>query len=164
MNWTEKEKLLFKDLKTSERTSIEKYGDFEGRACDPELKQLFGRIRQQEEEHLQTLEQVTGYRGETKTLEQMEGGVIPMMAGGGQQSGQGQSDKCGTAEPHDYGADAHLCADALESEKYISSLYDTAVFEFKDASARDVLNHIQKEEQGHGKQLYDYMAAHQIYC
>lgn len=103
MNWTEKEKLLFKDLKTSERTSIEKYGDFEGRACDPELKQLFGRIRQQEEEHLQT-------------LEQMEGGVIPMMAGGGQQSGQGQSDKCGTAEPHDYGADAHLCADALESE------------------------------------------------
>lgn len=151
MNWTEKEKLLFKDLKTSERTSIEKYGDFEGRACDQELKQLFGRIRQQEEEHLQT-------------LEQMEGGVIPMMAGGGQQSGQGQSDKCGTAEPHDYGADAHLCADALESEKYISSLYDTAVFEFKDASARDVLNHIQKEEQGHGKQLYDYMTAHQIYC
>ena len=56
MNWTEKEKLLFKDLKTSERTSIEKYGDFEGRACDQELKQLFGRIRQQEEEHLQTLE------------------------------------------------------------------------------------------------------------
>ena len=60
MNWTEKEKLLFKDLKTSERTSIEKYGDFEGRACDPELKQLFGRIRQQEEEHLQTLEQMEG--------------------------------------------------------------------------------------------------------
>ena len=26
--------------------------------------------------------------------------------------------------------------------------------------ARDVLNHIQKEEQQHGKQLYDYMAAH----
>lgn len=60
MNWTEKEKLLFKDLKTSERTSIEKYGDFEGRACDQELKQLFGRIRQQEEEHLQTLEQMEG--------------------------------------------------------------------------------------------------------
>lgn len=78
MNWTEKEKLLFKDLKTSERTSIEKYGDFEGRACDPELKQLFGRIRQQEEEHLQT-------------LEQMEGGVIPMMTGAANRAGRGRA-------------------------------------------------------------------------
>ena len=42
----------------------------------------------------------------------------------------------------------------------MSSVYDTCIFEFTDANAREALNHIQKEEQEHGQMLYDYMAAH----
>ena len=44
-------------------------------------------------------------------------------------------------------------------EKHVSTTYNTAIFEFRDAQARDALNHIQKEEQQHGKRIYDYMAA-----
>jgi len=29
---------------------------------------------------------------------------------------------------------------------------------------RDALNHIQKEEQEHGKMLYDYMSVNGMYC
>ena len=42
--------------------------------------------------------------------------------------------------------DKMLCQDALSTEKFISSTYNTAIFEFKDKNIRQVLNHIQKEE------------------
>ncbi|MDE7300442.1 MAG: spore coat protein, partial [Lachnospiraceae bacterium] len=44
-----------------------------------------------------------------------------------------------------------------------SHLYDTCIFEFKDEGARNVLNHIQKEEQEHGKMIYDYMSTNSMY-
>ena len=40
--------------------------------------------------------------------------------------------------------DAYLCNDLLSTEKYVSSSYDTAIFEFRDANIRNVLNHIQR--------------------
>ena len=51
----------------------------------------------------------------------------------------------------------------LAGEKHVSGLYDTCVFEFRNNQARSVLNHIQKEEQEHGKLIYDYMAANNMY-
>ena len=36
-------------------------------------------------------------------------------------------------------------------------------FEFTENNIRDVLNHIQKEEQEHGKAIYDYMAQNGMY-
>ena len=59
--------------------------------------------------------------------------------------------------------DAYLCRDALSTEKHVSSVYDTSVFEFRDQPARDALGHIQSEEQEHGKQIYDYMSANGMY-
>ena len=59
--------------------------------------------------------------------------------------------------------DEYLCQDLLSTEKHVSSAYNTAIFEFKDAGMRSALNHIQKEEQEHGKKLYDYMSQHNIY-
>ena len=59
--------------------------------------------------------------------------------------------------------DKILCADLLSTEKYVSSTYNTAIFEFRDENVRNVLNHIQKEEQEHGKKIYDYMASHGMY-
>ena len=60
--------------------------------------------------------------------------------------------------------DCFLCTDLLATEKHASHLYDTCIFEFKDEGVRSVLNHIQKEEQEHGKKIYDYMAVNAMYA
>ena len=59
--------------------------------------------------------------------------------------------------------DKMLCQDSLSTEKYVSSTYDTTIFEFRDTNARQVLNHIQKEEQEHGEKIYNYMSQHGMY-
>ncbi len=147
MKLTEKEKLLLKDLKNSEEICIEKYGTYAERAEDPELKKLFETIRSKEIEHL-------------STIDSLMQGTVPMMGGGQQKQQGGQSSCCGDCGKKMSKNDEYLCRDALDTEKHISSVYDTCIFEFNDAGARDVLNHIQKEEQEHGKQLYDYMSSH----
>jgi len=60
-------------------------------------------------------------------------------------------------------SDAALCQDLLMTEKYVSSTYDTAIFEFTDPQARQVLNHIQKEEQQHGEGIFHYMQSRGMY-
>ena len=60
-------------------------------------------------------------------------------------------------------SDAFLCKDALAMEKHVSGLYDTSIFEFSSPVLRDTLNHIQKEEQNHGEQLYEYMSKNNMY-
>jgi hypothetical protein len=90
-------------------------------------------------------------------------GTVPMMGGGSQQQQQNQqsgSSCCGECGKTMSKNDEYLVRDALDTEKHVSSVYDTCIFEFSDAGARDALNHIQKEEQQHGKQLYDYMSCH----
>ena len=149
MKLTQKETTLLKDLKASEELCIEKYGTYAERAEDPELKTLFETIRSKEIEHL-------------STIESLMQGTVPMMGGGQQQQQNQQSGSscCGDCGRKASKNDEFLCHDALDSEKHVSSLYDTCIFEFSDAGARDALNHIQKEEQQHGKQLYDYMSCH----
>ncbi len=59
--------------------------------------------------------------------------------------------------------DKALCMDMLSMEKHVSSTYDTVIFECADTNIRQVLNHIQKEEQEHGEQLFNYMQANGMY-
>ena len=59
--------------------------------------------------------------------------------------------------------DKMLCSDALSTEKFVSSTYNTAIFEFRDKNIRQVLNHIQKEEQEHGEKIFNYMSSHGMY-
>lgn len=53
--------------------------------------------------------------------------------------------------------DFTLCEDALTSEKYVSSTYNTSIFDCINTDLRKVLNHIQKDEQEHGEQITAYM-------
>ena len=46
--------------------------------------------------------------------------------------------------------------------KYVSATYNTSVFEFAQPKLRNVLNHIQKEEQEHGLKIYQYMSANNM--
>jgi spore coat protein CotF len=60
-------------------------------------------------------------------------------------------------------SDKDLCTDMLMTEKYVSGSYDTAIFEFRDPQVRNILNHIQKEEQQHGEAIFNYMENNGMY-
>lgn len=149
MQLTQKEKDLLKDLKGEEKLCIEKYTEYAVRAKDPQLKDLFNKICKTEQQHYETITQI-------------ENGTKPQPA----------SDCCSpqttfsatyTGDCEDKQNDSFLCSDMLSQEKHVSGLYDTSVFEFKDKDLRNTLNHIQKEEQQHGEELYDYMNANSMY-
>ncbi len=149
MQLSQKETTLLQDLKTQEQLCVEKYEKYASAACDERLGKLFAEIGQMEQTHLDT-------------VDSMLSGTVPMMAGGGQQ-GQSAQPSQSDCSPEEKRQDAYLCQDALGTEKHVSHSYDTCIFEFKDASARNALNHIQKEEQQHGKRIYDYMSANGMY-
>lgn len=60
-------------------------------------------------------------------------------------------------------SDKDLCTDMLMTEKYVSGAYNTAIFEFRDPQIRNILNHIQKEEQQHGESIFKYMESNGMY-
>lgn len=167
LNLTAKERFLLEDEKTHEQLCIQKYHDYANKAMDPQLKTLFTQLAQKEESHL-------------NSINQMLNGVVPninQQQGQSQQRGQSQQIQQQHAQqvqlnvqmqqPHVneefFSNDKMLCQDSLSTEKYVSSTYNTAIFEFKDKNARQVLNHIQKEEQEHGEQIYNYMNQHGMY-
>lgn len=147
---TEKESTLIKDLKGQEQLCIEKYTKYADQASDTQLKDLFTTIAGTEKQHFDTLTQI-------------ENGQSPSTSSGS--SGSSGQQKTFTKAPStaDCKTDAFLCGDLLSTEKHASHLYDTCIFEFKDETVRQTLNHIQKEEQSHGKMLYDYMKVNGMY-
>lgn len=151
---TQKETMLLKDEKSHEELCIHKYTKAINEAHDPQLKQVFTEILNHEKQHLNTINSILA-------------GQIPTMNQGQQQQGQQQNQaqaNQNTAQSGTYDAnDAELCEDTLSTEKYISSTYDTSIFEFTNHQIREALNHIQKEEQEHGEKIYQYMASHGMY-
>jgi rubrerythrin len=149
MQLTQKENTLLKDLKNSEQLCIDKYTKHSESAHDPQLKNLFSSLASDERKHLDTLTKI-------------EGGTIPSASGTDSTMPTFTATYTGTANT-DAKDDAYLCTDLLSGEKQVSHLYDTCIFEFKDERCRQALNHIQSEEQQHGKMIYDYMQANSMY-
>lgn len=149
MTLTQKENNLLQDLKTQEQLCIEKYSKYSSQASNPQLKTMLSQIAQVEQQHLQTLDQIGN-------------GTVPQMSGSSSQSMTNPSAQSNYAEA-DKQKDRFFCIDLLTTEKHASSLYDTSIFEFKDAGVRNALNHIQKEEQGHGEQIYNFMSCNGMY-
>ena len=150
MNLTQKETELLKDLKSQEKLCIEKYGKYETDACDGALKNLFSAIRSAEQSHLRTVEKILGG-------EEVSSPAAPSAVS---QTYEGAPSSCSLQQKQN---DAYLCRDALSMEKHVSSLYVVSIFEFSDPTLRDTLGHIQKEEQNHGQQLYEYLAKNNLY-
>ena len=148
MTLTPKETSLLKDLRNQEQICIEKYNRYASDACDGQLKNLFTQLGQTEMQHLQTLDQIAS-------------GTVPQMGGGSQPNDTFQASCC---SPADKQKDAFLCGDALAMEKHVSTEYDTCIFEFAQPELRNILNHIQKEEQQHGQRIYAYMSANNMYA
>lgn len=59
--------------------------------------------------------------------------------------------------------DSLLCHDMLSSEKYLSSAYNTAIFEMKDTNLRQELSGIQSEKQRMGQEIFNYMQSKGLY-
>lgn len=144
-NLTQKERGLLQDQKSHEEICIKKYNEYANRAQDPQLKQLFSSHANNEQQHLDTINQMISGQLPNMNQNQQKQGQQPMKTTKGTQN------------------DAELCTDMLMTEKYVSGAYDTAIFEFRDPNIRQTLNHIQKEEQQHGESIFKYMESAGLY-
>jgi spore coat protein CotF len=148
---TQKERMLLEDLKSHEEICIIKYNNYANQTQCQELKQIFTNHAQKEQEHY-------------NTINQMLSGQVPYMNNQQNQSStatmgtQGSMKNAMTNED-----DKVLCSDLLMTEKHVSNTYNTAIFEFANADARNALNHIQKEEQQHGEDIFKYMQKKNMY-
>ena len=159
LNFITKEKSLLEDAKEHETLCVAKYKDHAEKTNCQELKNLFNSLASKEQQHLDTINQILN-------------GTVPNI---NQNASQGQGNEQNTQSEFNLGnlqgqiqmnyneGDKLLCQDALSTEKYVSSTYNTSIFEFRDTNIRQVLNHIQKEEQEHGEQIYNYMNKHGMY-
>lgn len=145
---SQKERALLEDQKSHEELCIKKYNNYAGQAQDPQLKQIFQRHAQHEQEHLNSINQILS--GQVPNVQQQQQNQAQAMSNMG---------KTGMVNQQD----ADLCQDMLETEKYVSHAYDTVIFETRDTNVRQVLNHIQKEEQQHGEEIFKYMESKGMY-
>lgn len=152
MTLTQKETSLLTDLKSQEQLCIEKYSKYSEAACDPELKNLFTSLKENEQKHLETIDQI------------LSGAEVKMPASAPSAENAKLTCTPSTCPAQSKQNDAYLCKDALSMEKHVSSVYNTATFEFSSPILRDTLAHIQKEEQNHGEKLYNYLSCNNMYC
>ncbi|NLZ49852.1 MAG: spore coat protein [Clostridiales bacterium] len=155
---TTKERYLLEDQKNHEAICIEKYNNYANLAQDPQLKALFSNHAKIEQEHYNTIQQLLN--GQVPSLGNQQGGANNQQV---QQPQVSNSFQPQVNTPNYSTTDKDLCTDMLMTEKYVSSTYNTAIFEFKDTQVRDVLNHIQKEEQKHGEAIFKYMESKGMY-
>jgi len=154
MNLSTKERYLLEDQKRHEEICIQKYSNYANMASDQQLKDIFNQNSQMEQQHLNTINQL------------LSGQIPATNQQGGNNSQQQQQQKSFTPQSGSQNyqnSDKDLCTDMLMTEKYVSDTYNTAIFEFKDPQIRNVLNHIQKEEQQHGEAIFNYMNSKGMY-
>jgi len=142
---TQKERMLLEDLKSSEEICVVKYANYASLAQDKQLKTLFENHAKLEQQHLNTVNSL------------LSGQIPPMSQQNNVQQPQGDENASLSI------SDKELCTDMLMTEKHVSSTYNTAIFEFADKRVRDILNHIQKEEQQHGEAIFKYMETKGLY-
>jgi spore coat protein CotF len=198
MKLTQKETSLLKDQQNHEKVCIQKYQAYASQASDPQLKQLLTSYAEQEQQHLNTINQMLSGQVPTMSSSASQSGAQSSMATSSASSSQGlasqqsgaqssmptfsssasqgvtsqqsgmQSSTATSSMSASQGAtnsqsDSALCNDMLMTEKFVSGAYDTAIFECTNTNIRQALNHIQKEEQGHGEGLFQYMQSKGMY-
>ncbi len=173
MNFSQKERTLLEDQKNHEKICIQKYSNYASLAQDPQLKTIFQQNGQTEQEHYNTLDQLL--KGQMPQMQQSGSQGSSSQQGSQQQSGSQQmqmkaqqmsqsSNFMPKGQSQNYNnSDKDLCTDMLMTEKYVSGAYNTAIFEFRDPQVRNILNHIQKEEQQHGESIFKYMENNGMY-
>lgn len=188
---SQKERMLIEDQKTFENICVKKYNSYATEAKDPNLSSMFNRIASQEQSHYDTLDQMLQGKvpevAKQMQQQQQQGQQAQQgMQNQQQQQQQGQQAQQGMQSQQQQQQqqmaqqqaaqqqnttfvlqgneeDKDLLTDLLATEKYVSGTYDTAVFESASPVVRQTLQHIQKEEQHHGEELFNYMHSHGMY-
>ncbi len=154
---SQKERMLLEDQKKHEQVCIAKYANYSKQAKDNQLKQIFYANGQVEKTHLDSINQLLNGKIPQTNQQQNQNTAQTM-------GNQASTVNINNIQPSGINlSDADMCTDLLMTEKYVSGTYDTAIFEFRDTRVRDVLNHIQKEEQKHGEAIFQYMESKGMY-
>ena len=148
MQLTEKETTVIKDLQTQERLCVEKYRFYEESANDPELKQLFHKIGDDEQEHFDFLGRLL--KGDVPDIPEEYDEAKNYKPCSTYNTGDNSD-----AKRHDQ----FLCTDSIGTEKLVSSTYNSDLFQFAASGVRKLLNHIQTQEQNHAEMIYKYKTA-----
>lgn len=148
---TEKETTIIRDLKTQEKSCVEKYGRYAKEAKDEELKQLFKRIEEEEKRHMETLSKIL--EGNTPCCDCNDNRAKEYTPKGNYASVMDSEDKKN---------DCFLATDCIGTEKLVSGEYNSDVFVFGDEKIRKALADIQIEEQNHAEMLYKYKVANKM--
>ena len=141
----EKEITTIQDLRTQEKTCIEKYARYEQLAKNPVLKELFQKLKAEEQEHFDSL---------GKALE----GNVPQ-CDCNDSDGRNYNPKAtysASENSEDKQNDNFLATDCIGTEKLVSGEYNTNVFNFAQPLLRKLLADIQIEEQNHAEMLFKY--------
>lgn len=148
---TSKENDLLKDMKEQEELCIEKYTRYASMAKCSELTTLLNSIADTEREHLKTINEIMSGK------EPAAPGVLS--------ANNNECKNCTSiySDAENKKNDKYLLSDLLSTEKHVSSLYNTSVFEFKSPAVRKTLSHIQSEEQQHGEMIYAFMNCNGMY-
>lgn len=154
---SQKERTLLEDQKKHEQICIEKYTNYANQAKYTQLKQIFNANCQSERTHLDSINQLLSGTIPQMNQQQNQGSAQPV-ANPSSTTNMNNTQSSGVNL-----SDADMCTDLLMTEKYVSGTYDTTIFEFRDTNVRDVLNHIQKEEQKHGEAIFQYMESKGMY-
>lgn len=165
---SQKERMLLEDLKKEENLCVVKYQSYAQQAQDSQLTQLFNKLAGEEQKHYDTVSQLLQSGGQMQPgqsggqMGQSSQGMPAGQSGNqiGLSSGKINLSQTGS---NSSSSDKYLLQDMLSTEKYVSSAYDTSVFESSQPNIRQALQHIQQDEQGHGEQLYQYMSSHGMY-
>jgi rubrerythrin len=124
---------------------MEKYRWYGMEAKDAVLKELFGKLEQEEKRHYESLGQVLN-------------GAVPSCncndKAGEQYAPKATYDSLTNSD--DKKNDCFLATDCIGTEKMVSGEYNTNVFVFGDTKVRKLLADIQIEEQNHAEMLYKY--------
>ena len=148
---SQKERMLLEDGKKQEELCVKKYQGYAAQVKDVQLKNLMTEIAQEEQHHYDM-------------IDQMLKGMEPNMAHSGGTSGTTTSTSGNIMQKASANEnDQILLEDLLSTEKYVSSFYDTTVFESANPTVRQAIQHIQTDEQNHGEKLFNYMNSHGMY-
>lgn len=142
---TEKETTVIEDLRTQEKSCVEKYQKYSKEAKDPVLRDLFEEIHKDEQKHYDSLDQV------------LKGSVPGCDCN--DSKGKDYAPKAtyeALVNSEDKKHDCFLATDCIGTEKLVSGEYNSDVFAFAESDIRKLLADIQIEEQNHAEMLWKY--------
>lgn len=145
---SQKERMFLEEGKLQEEICVQKYKNYAQQTQDQELNQLFNKHAAEEQHHHDIINQLL--QGKQPNLSHSNQPQQASMQSNFQGAMNNQTDKV-------------LCADLLSTEKYVSGTYDIDVFESSNPIVRQAMQHIQKDEQKHGEDLFNYMNSHGMY-